>query len=486
MKRARPILALAALGMLAAAWLGCATVPACPSKGGPAWTELTSAHFVVRTDLRTTDAEDLVRALEETRASLLTVVWPKAPDPPGRTEVIAFESDRELSAYVPTFTRGMRVHAPPFSPVLVIGPLRGREQLGVVAHELTHELARHFLPLQPSWYSEGIATFVESLSYSRLTGKVRIGDPPALRLIDVHNRRPTLAETLVSAGEVPAGLDGGWFESSSWLLFHYLVDNHLDALALYQNLVRALTPGVDAWTRAFPGLTFDRLDRELINYRDVNQYKVVERPVQVPPFTVGKRALQDVEVHALRAFLLVTAVESTTSPDEAREELDEVFRQEPENLAGLSASFYRSRDKAMDLALARRAIAAHPKSWLAAVMLADALDPTDPAGHAALVHALIETPRSAELTIRLARWEAAVGNWEAARQFADQALHLGVARSVRNLLLFAEALARTASCEEAAFVMDRAARNAPKAGAPDVDAGWRAVMSACPSVRRSP
>ena len=75
---------------VALAALGCATLPPCPAKGGPPWSELSTRHFHVRTDLAADDADELARRLEETRAVLMTLAWPNAPDPPGRWNVIGY------------------------------------------------------------------------------------------------------------------------------------------------------------------------------------------------------------------------------------------------------------------------------------------------------------------------------------------------------------------------------------------------------------
>ena len=70
-------LALVSMSALA----GCATLPACPAKGGPIWREATTAHFRLRSDLDEGDARETIRRLEEIRASMLAMVWPGAAFP---------------------------------------------------------------------------------------------------------------------------------------------------------------------------------------------------------------------------------------------------------------------------------------------------------------------------------------------------------------------------------------------------------------------
>ena len=43
----------------------------CPAKGGPAWREVSSENFVLRSDLGPGAAEDMVQELEFVRAALV-------------------------------------------------------------------------------------------------------------------------------------------------------------------------------------------------------------------------------------------------------------------------------------------------------------------------------------------------------------------------------------------------------------------------------
>jgi hypothetical protein len=67
---------------------------------GEAWLRLRTAHFELHTDVREPEALDFARALEEARASLLTLGWKGAPDPPGRTEVTVFAREELFREYV--------------------------------------------------------------------------------------------------------------------------------------------------------------------------------------------------------------------------------------------------------------------------------------------------------------------------------------------------------------------------------------------------
>lgn len=468
-----------ALVALLAVGSGCATLPTCPAKGGTTWLELETPHFTLRTNLSAADADALMRTLEETRAALLAAVWPNAPDPPGRTRVVAADSVKESLAYFPEHVVGFWYDEPPFPPTLVLRPRWERDGFGIFAHELAHELSYHSLPLQPAWYSEGVATFAETLSYDRASGTVTTGAPPLHRLLDVH-RSQLRASLLISTETVPPGVNGVYFEGHSWLLFRYLVDHDPAGLARFQDLVRAAIPGAEAWRRAFPALTFERVDEVLRQYKSSETYTMFRRHVVIPPFAVTKRHLPDAPLHAQRALIL--QVRGSAEPRLLRaipEELEESFAEERDNPEALALSFSRAGDAVERRRLARRAIESHPDDELAAIMFADTLEHRDPAARAALVHALASTPRSRELIWRLARAEAARENWPAAQRFAEQSLRLGGARNRTLLEIFAEALARNGSCAESAFVMERIQQHLPGVAGAKADARGIELAALC-------
>src|SRR3954447_23799203 len=152
--RMRPAgLALIALWAIA----GCATVPAWPAKGGPIWREAISTHFRLRSDLDEDDARETIRRLEEIRASMLALVWPGAPDPPIRTEVVVLRASTELMVFVrdphdPPLIAGLRAERSPLPASLLFAGTDLRT-MSTLVHELAHDLSEWFLPIQPLWYS---------------------------------------------------------------------------------------------------------------------------------------------------------------------------------------------------------------------------------------------------------------------------------------------------------------------------------------------
>ena len=102
---------------------------------------------------------------------MLAMVWPGAPDPPIRTEVIVLRSQIALMVFVrdphvPPLIGGLRAERSPLPASLLFAGTDSR-MMTTLVHELAHDLSKWFLPMQPLWYSEGVATFLETLRYDR-------------------------------------------------------------------------------------------------------------------------------------------------------------------------------------------------------------------------------------------------------------------------------------------------------------------------------
>jgi hypothetical protein len=448
--------------------LGCATLPPCPAKGGPAWTELSTRHFVIRTDLAADDANELARQLEESRAALLTLAWPNAADPPGRWHVVVFASQRELSPFVADQVGGYWRSAPPFPPTIVLGGIDSFAGGSAVTHEMAHELGFRFLPIQPPWFAEGLATFFETLTYDRTRSTARAGLPSSPRVAGLQMFGRIRARELIEAEREPAGgPEGARFENSCWLLFHYLVAKHAAGLARFQDLARGLTDWTVAWRQAFPDLPFDHLDDELDDYFSSGRFGGVSRGVEVNVGTIDRRTLRDGEVHDLRASLF--ALGGAADAARARAEVTEAVAQDPDDVDAIAVSRYflggATPDEGLLATLAR---AGHGTRWLAAAMMVDAARPRTPLTRATLVSAMIATQNEPEILMRVAAFDAADGRWDQALALSERALRLGGGRNPGLLAAFTLALAHTNRCPEAEFMKDAITRLGTAERAADV------------------
>src|SRR4051812_31674173 len=81
---------------------GCigSSFPKCPGRGGPAWYELTSDHFVMDTNLEPAQAERALAEIEQRRSVMIAAMFDRMGDPrEGLVRVLDLRSD-ELAHFL--------------------------------------------------------------------------------------------------------------------------------------------------------------------------------------------------------------------------------------------------------------------------------------------------------------------------------------------------------------------------------------------------
>ena len=129
---------LAALAFAAS----CAHLPACPGEGGPRWSEWSSPHFRVHTDVEDAeDAETLATQLEHFRVAIVASAWRDAPEAGEPIEVAVLRSWSEADVFLPPHTGGFFFNY--FGPGIVVAPATNHvARENVLKHEIVHALMR--------------------------------------------------------------------------------------------------------------------------------------------------------------------------------------------------------------------------------------------------------------------------------------------------------------------------------------------------------
>ena len=419
---------------------------------------------------------------------MLAMVWPGAPDPPIRTEVVVLRSRIELMVFVrdpqvPALIWGLRAERPPLPASLLFAGTDFRT-MTVLVHELAHDLSEWFLPLQPRWYSEGVATFLETLRYDRSNDRAQIGEPSWERYSDSGWSRGLPASDLLTARELPASDKIAQFEDRSWLLVHYLINKRPEAFARLQTELLDLKSPAEAWSTALPDLPPSKLDDALDQYRS-GHYQTQAWKVHVPAPAISIRTMTDAEAHAVRALLFETGAAPGVSPDSAaaQKEVEEALEADASNVEALALRFFwfspvgRPQDRA---GLAQRAVSAHPDEWIAWSMVANAAT-DERAKRTALARGLALAPNQAPLLTEMARLDATTGRWEEALLFATKATQFGE-RRWSALALRMEALAHLGKCGDAGNLAGTLQALAPPAVADGVTRAWGALRQSCVEV----
>ncbi len=165
-------LARLAATFLAVSSLGCASLRpplTPPSRGGAAWSEVSSAHFVLRTDADPADALAMTAQFERLWTALAHVTR-RPPVAAAKIELVRFERRKdmfEIMGHKPAFRAYFTSQLPGDlepRPTLVLP----REDLAdenreTFLHELTHRFLHERFASLPVWLNEGLAQYHETL-----------------------------------------------------------------------------------------------------------------------------------------------------------------------------------------------------------------------------------------------------------------------------------------------------------------------------------
>jgi tetratricopeptide (TPR) repeat protein len=271
------------------------------------WQELESEHFVLLTDSSTETATALIKRLERGRLLMLMVMWSGRTTPAGRMRVIHFAHQRDLVDQTRSGISGL-VQSDAFGG-RIVGTAESWDGIDMVLnHELAHRLAAHFIPRQPRWVAEGIATYLETIHTVRGADRLAVGESSQQRLdylmrgsaITGYDKVLRMDSSYIRASDE----DAYAFESQAWALVHWLINNDAAGFNRYIDLVSGGESSVKAFEQAFPSLPVGRIDAVLSAYVRNGRYKSFTTN-KVPQYSgpIAVRELTAAEVHAQRAQL---------------------------------------------------------------------------------------------------------------------------------------------------------------------------------------
>lgn len=429
-------------------------MPAASAPNGETWLELTTPHFRMRTNVYEPVARETISYFEETRAAMLSAAWDAKQGPPGRTEVILFARKSQFAPYTQGYALGETQGEYGYSRQIVYSQDEHVGLPSIAAHELAHELADWYMPLQPRWLAEGLATFLETVRIDRAAKRAFIGMPPEERFknllqTSVRGRlmgRSVDTAALLRSNKSPAPGAINDYYAQAWLLLHYFIFEQSSQFANFQHRIGNLDDWRVAYDSVFesafePGPRLDSLLQKHLEDRAQWDAGMVELPVEaVAP---GVRSLTESDVHGLAARLC-----GRRNPERAAAEVTRALALDPGNLDALEVGFYLTPDPSSENArgLAARAISRHPEAPIAWAMAVDAgLKPND---EATLRQALSLEPLAPRVLERLARAELREHHYEAAYVHAAIALRRSGPFDPLTELYFASAQA-SGHCDQA-------------------------------------
>lgn len=421
------------------------------------WRELTSDHFVLKTDLPSKDARKLVAQLEFSRAGLVQALLRGRDERKTRLEVVAFATQGEYAPYAgQRGAEGFLDHRAGAERI-VLGPFQDHVRALNVSHELAHHLSYLRTPLQPAWYREGMAEFFSSVS--RAPDPTYVAGLPFTWLLDAANKRRVKTRDLL--GWRADASNGADYYAWSWLLVHFLVNRHPEALREFDTRLADFAEPTDAWNAAFPRWSLaapggtDALDDDLDAYRSQPDGRLFRFPLaSIAPAKVAERILSPAE-----AIMVGLKLERRWEPGELEAKLERALALDPKNVEALSMK--AARDPTHAEQLARRAVEAHPEDPAAWRLRGRWPGVDGPAAakekEASLRRALELAPHDPSIALDLAShllwhekpWDALV--------LALQAQQASPWKADVHFVA-AHALAATGQCDEAAAAATRTAR----------------------------
>jgi hypothetical protein len=353
---------------------GCAHLPACPSQGGPRWTEWSSPHFRVLTDVEDDeDAETLATQLEHFRAAIVAAAWRDVPETGEPIEVTALRSWSEADVFLPPHTGGLFFKY--LGTGIVVAPSTNQvARENMLKHEIVHALMRQ-LDLDrnaPTWFNEGMAMYLAMTSYEESSDKVIFGAPDLEALKRVIYRGPCPWHELWTRSKDP--FEKVHLYATSWLLVHYLFNHERERFQRFQAGLAGTSDAKALWNQIFPDLVAPEVfARKLNRYIEGGNYVKYTALIPRPHFSFATRALPDSEVHALRALLYAMATaHNDEAPVQLGIEVAEALRQEPLNLrARLIERLYLHKNVG-DVDTAQSLTSKYPQAWQAWLVLAAA------------------------------------------------------------------------------------------------------------------
>lgn len=453
--------ALAGLALLA---VGCAHRPELArSTSTPHWSELTSRHFVLRTDMPRRQARSALAEFERSYAAMETIAFSSDP-PRQRIDVVLFAGEDQFRALAPPGSSGYfmprQVDDPDPQPTIA---LYGKMEIsGTLVdsterrfrHELTHRFLERRLRDAPPWLEEGLAEYWSTLKTADREALVGVVPNRKIFRVDIH-RNAALSQNFVEERVELTDVPSVWellsadystfhdparafsYYAAAWTFVHMMLNGPYGHAARFNRFVDAMaagTPMPDAWRAAFWGVSLTRLDRELRDYllrddMDPRYSRFVVAPVPQKP--ERERGLGADEVHLMmarirpwdsRESILAAGFELA----QARALTHGAASPELHYWSALYAT--RWRRFAVAEAELRQALAvepSQPRHWLALAELlarADRREPVDTAALEDAVAHLVPLATSAQALNFIARYYSAKGEIDAGLPFARRAV----------------------------------------------------------------
>ncbi|HET9956724.1 MAG TPA: hypothetical protein VFQ61_19650, partial [Polyangiaceae bacterium] len=156
---------------------------------------------------------------------MLDLIWSKSKAPPAPTVVLMFRRPMDARHFLPPGARAMVSRGLPFGDRIVLSP-EGKASQEVISHEMAHHLSHFYMPNQPQWFSEGLATFLQTVRYDPQTGQATLGLMPWNVKEAITVAADQSIQGILDQQEVDPSTPGCGFYVGAYGIFTNLVNRH--------------------------------------------------------------------------------------------------------------------------------------------------------------------------------------------------------------------------------------------------------------------
>lgn len=334
------------------------------------WLEVRSPHFRVLTDGGERRARETALDFEQMRSVLAQVLPENTLDDSRPLLVVTLKNEKELSGFAPLYkgrpvtSAGLCQTGPDGNVILI--DLLAANRWQTVAHEYGHVLLSRFRD-PPAWFSEGFAGYYSSIRIFKK--EAMVGRHPAGFAEILNNEKLLPVSTLfrVTHNSPLYNDERGersLFYAQSWLVIHYLWNNHLQHQVLkYLDLMQHNVPLAEAIQQAF-AMTPAEFDQALERYRREGP----KESVLTLSETTEKVQLAVHPVPQIEAAAIFAAIHLHEHDYEEQgiREFQDILKQDPGNFAahrGLGYAYFNRHDFDASMSHLDQAAQKNPDDW---------------------------------------------------------------------------------------------------------------------------
>lgn len=288
---------------------------ALPTGASPTgWWRYETPRFELFTDLSPERGTEAVASVTRELLALSAIMGQASIRARTSIQVIVLSDGLEFERYFGRKVSGLVSRRPEDAVVVLYGDpdrwqtrasLKVETSSSLVTHELAHVVLGQYLPIEPRWFAEGMAEFLETYAWVE-GGAIEIGRENLFAYRQYRANRTVGLENVAAWGN--ATREEGEAEGFArygycWALIHYLVNQEPERFAAILDTLGKATSNVDTLQQLLPGVAAGDLDKRVFGYMKTGEYSLFRLEVPRNLERAAQRPANDLEVLDVRVQL---------------------------------------------------------------------------------------------------------------------------------------------------------------------------------------